>query len=108
MTEPRWEWVDAVFGAVAGFVTGLLSLLVWVNNQIQLLHGRINQANETVRKNQSEQAVQIATLTTQQEANQQFQQRVDAALAALQTKNDEQLRILSRLDGSLMHKSRGQ
>lgn len=95
--EPRWEWIDMIVGLVMGAISGLLGVLGWTNRQHNILHERINETNKAAGL----QASQIATLKAHHEANANFQERVDESLKELNRKNEDQLKILLRLDGRM-------
>ena len=108
MADPKWEMADTVAGTIFGAVMAFLGLTGLVNRRFEKVHARIADTEEkaTDRMAATEQLVQghavdIATLMAQQEANQAFQERVDRTLVGLTEKNDEQLRILAKLEGAL-------
>jgi len=89
----KWDWADAILGAVVGMVSGVASLFGWFNGKVSRVHERINEVHDRTH----DQAAQLAALNAHHQANLMFQGRIDENLAAINEKQDRQMEILMDL-----------
>lgn len=106
MEQPKWEWMDTIFGAVLGVFSAVATMTGWtgrrfkevderhgqlqkdIDHKLSVLHGRVTPLMSDV-----------AELRAYHEAKMQRLSMIEGNIKAIDEKQDEQIRILYRLEG---------
>lgn len=106
MEQPKWEWMDTILGAVLGVFGAVATMTGWtgskfekvnrehaklkdsIEEKLALLHGRVTPLMSDVAELRAHHEAKMQRLTT-----------IEGSIKAIDTKQDEQMRILYRLEG---------
>lgn len=106
MEQPKWEWMDTILGAVLGVFGAVATMTGWTGRRfkdvdeahgklqkdfeekIAVLHGRVTPLMSDVAELRAHHEAKMQRLTT-----------IEGSIKAIDTKQDEQMRILYRLEG---------
>jgi uncharacterized membrane protein YccC len=104
--QPKWEWMDTIFGTVLGVFSAVATMTGWtgrrfkdvdeahgklrrdLDDKITVLHGRVTPL-----------MADVAELRAHHEAKMQRLTTIERSIQAIDTKQDKQMQILYRLDG---------
>lgn len=85
--EPKWEWVDTVFGVIVGVITAVLSMLGWISPKLakieerhQELRDDMDEKIEMAHARVTENAQEIARLRAHREDDQRRLKGIDEKL----------------------------
>lgn len=96
MADPtKWDWADAVSGAVMGVLGGMVSMLGWFSGKLGKVHDRIDAVHGKVHSH----AVHIAELQANDLARVQRLERIEDGLDEINKKQDRQMEILMDIRG---------
>lgn len=111
MEQPKWEWVDSVFGMIIGVMTAIVGMTGWTSRrfkdaearegklresidvQLNAIHGRVTPLMEDV-----------AELRAHHESKMQRLAHIESSIQVIDRKQDEQMRMLYRLVGEKMRR----
>lgn len=106
MEQPKWEWMDTIFGAVLGVFSAVATMTGWtgrrfkevderhgqlqkdLDHKLAVLHGRVTPLMSDVAELRAHHEAKMQRLTT-----------IEGSIQAIDRKQDEQTRILYRLVG---------
>jgi hypothetical protein len=109
--QPKWEWIDSVFGMVIGVMTAIVGMTGWTSRrfkdaevrevklresidvQLNAIHGRVTPLMEDV-----------AELRAHHESKMQRLAHIESSIQVIDRKQDEQMRMLYRLVGEKMRR----
>lgn len=87
MYDPKWDWIDTVFGIIAGAITAIISLLGWINPKLDKLEKKAHDLKdemdakvEAVHERVTENAQEIARLRAHREDDQRRLEGIDKKL----------------------------
>ncbi len=96
MVDPtKWDWADAISGAVMGVLTAIVGLFGWFGRKIGTVHDRIDRLQERMGTQQSS----IAVLEAHHDAKMERLASIEDHLAAIDEKQNRQIEILLALKG---------
>lgn len=106
MEQPKWEWVDTIFGTILGVLGAVATMTGWTGSKFT----KEEEAREKLRKDMDEKiaslhervtplASEVAELRAHHEAKMQRLVTIEASIREIDKKQDQQMRILYRLDG---------
>lgn len=95
MTEPRWEWVDTIFGLVIGVLTTVMGMIGWITPRLtrldekldkkyQALHMEMDRKVDEVHSRVSPLAEDVAALMAHQEGDRERLAAIDAKLGRIE------------------------
>ena len=107
MEQPKWEWVDTIFGTILGVLGAVATMTGWTGRKFTDVHA----AHEQLRKDMDGKiavlhervtplASDVAELRAHHEAKMQRLTTIEGSIQAIDRKQDEQMRILYRLAGN--------
>lgn len=106
MEQPKWEWVDTIFGTILGVFSAVITMTGWTGRKFR----EVGEAHDQLRKDMDEKisvlherlpplASEVAELRAHHEAKMQRLVTIEASIREIDKKQDQQMRILYRLDG---------
>lgn len=102
--QPKWEWMDTIFGAVLGVFGAVATMTGWTGRKFTDVH----QAQDLLRKDMDQKiadlhervtplAEDVAELRAHHEAKMQRLVTIEGSMREIDRKQDEQMQILYRL-----------
>ena len=109
--QPKWEWIDSVFGMVVGVMTAIVGMTGWTSRRFKDAEVREGQLRESIdlRMNAIHGRVtplmeDVAELRAHHESKMQRLAHIESSIQVIDRKQDEQMRMLYRLVGEKMRR----
>lgn len=103
--QPRWEWMDTIFGAVLGVISAVATMTGWTGRkfkEVEEAQDKMEQAFDhkisSLHARVTPLLADVAELRAHHEAKMQRLATIETSIRAIDGKQDEQMRILYRLD----------
>lgn len=87
MLDPKWEWVDTVFGIIVGAISTVIGLVGWISPKLKELKGMTHDLRsdtdvkiEAVHERVTENAQEITRLSAHREDDQRRLKTIDEKL----------------------------
>ena len=104
--QPKWEWMDTIFGGVLGVISAVVTMTGWTGRKFK----SVEESQASLRKEFDDKInsvharvtplmADVAELRAHHEAKMQRLTTMESGMRAIDKKQDEQMRILYRLDG---------
>jgi hypothetical protein len=104
--QPKWEWMDTIFGGILGVFSAVATMTGWTGRKFKA----VETAHADLRRDFDEKIngvharvtplmADVAELRAHHEAKMQRLTTIEGSIHAIDRKQDEQTRILYRLDG---------
>lgn len=91
MADPKWEWVDTIFGIIVGTFTTIVSMVGWINPRFtkmdekhQALRVEIDRKVDEVHSRVSPLAENVAALMAHQEGDRDRLAAIDLKLGRIE------------------------
>lgn len=105
--QPKWEWVDTVFGLIVGMITTVMGMLGWISpklqkidEQAQALRDRMAELEQSCQTRNQLSATSIVRLEAYHEANIQRLAAIEGTTQQIDEKLDRLLESRALRKGS--------
>lgn len=106
MEQPKWEWMDSIFGGILGVFSAVATMTGWTGRKFKT----VDESHAAMRKEFDDKIngvharvtplmADVAELRAHHEAKMQRLTTIEGSIRQIDQKQDEQTRILYRLAG---------
>ena len=99
----KWDWADAIAGALVGLVGGIVSLFSWFYGRVLSVETKLHARVDALALQVNEHESNIAVLEAQHVAKMERLEKIDGSIGEVHRRLDRQMEVLLDLRGRTHH-----